>query len=61
MTMLDFLRVNPLFYIPTYHKNGMVSIPDRIDENRWQLWKLSDYRVISVSGGTIWLDKKIGE
>ena len=44
----------------TRHENGTISVPDqgKDEAHRAALWRMPGYRVTSVSGGTIWLDKK---
>lgn len=63
MTLADWEKKSPLT-VGT-HKTGARWVPDDFpnalhDEHdlRWELWHLSDYRVSSVSGGTIWLIPK---
>jgi len=47
-------------YKVTRHENGTISVPDSVkdEEHRASLWRMPGYRVTSVRGGTIWLDKK---
>ena len=46
-------------YIVQEHANGQRWIPDANTLVDWATaWKLTDYRVMSVSGGTIWFSKR---
>lgn len=40
------------------HNNGCMWTPDSISDIRSLFWYLEDYKVSSVSGGSIWLVKK---
>lgn len=55
-TLADVLPT--LNYCAREFPSGAVSYPDagwRSERERAMLWQLKDYRVSSVSGGTIWL------
>ena len=45
--------------MPFYAKNGNVAVVDLFNDperrKRAELWYLTDYRVMSVTGGSIWL------
>lgn len=58
MTLAQFLESWPENPISDSRHAPAIGIADRIDSRRPQLWALSDYRVTSVSGGTIWLMPK---
>lgn len=56
-SLAEWAERNPDVYVGTT-PNGMRWIADQqTDErhDRWQLWRLTDYVVTSVTGGTIWL------
>ena len=38
-----------------HHANGFISVPDAVHRARSEAWRLSDYVVTSVAGGSIWL------
>src|SRR5688500_11101767 len=42
------------------HESGAKVIPQVCipDEEHWRLWKLTDYAVSSVTGGSVWLVKR---
>jgi hypothetical protein len=46
--------------LPYYGNHGSVAIPEtgRTEEKRAQLWNLTDYRVVGVVGGSIWMLEK---
>jgi hypothetical protein len=44
------------------HNHGASKVvPDFEHDNRWMLWRLTDYVVTSVSGGSIWLSPRRAE
>ena len=58
MSLQEFAKTYK--YNPCYHNVGdpVVAFPCTTPEQENKLWLLDDYRVITVSGGTIWLFKK---
>ena len=55
MTLTEYQEKWP--HLITF-KGDIAHTPDKTDfADRWQLWCLSDYRVTSVIGGTVWLSK----
>lgn len=60
MTLQEWSKLWP--YTVQQHKLGAMWTPDtsliRYGTIRRQAWSLSDYRVSSVSGGSIWFTKR---
>jgi len=57
MTLAQWLEKSPV--VGKVYDKGVYTIPDQLpDDLRRELWNLSDYRVSSVTGGSIWLTKK---
>jgi hypothetical protein len=58
-TLAEWCGRNGAVAIPiTNRREGfavLVTVPDASYPERWRLWRLSDYRVTMVSGGTVYL------
>jgi|PlaIllAssembly_1097288.scaffolds.fasta_scaffold29831_2 hypothetical protein len=48
-------------YAVTRHPDGSISVPYGVEPHFNKLWGLSDYRVTSVTGGSVWLMPKKAE
>ena len=59
MTLKEWAKI--YCYNPCYHNVGddTVAFPCSTLEKEWGFWNLTDYGVRSISGGTIWLHKKV--
>ena len=53
---LDDLKIKWPYHV-YINRGGTAYTKDTDHIDRWQWWRLSDYRVTSVIAGTIWLRK----
>ena len=60
LTLADWARTAR--YRPQHLSSGAACVSDcgEAEDHRRKLWRLADYRVTSVTGGTIWLMSRKG-
>lgn len=58
MKLADWLKAHTHNPVSDSRHEPAIGIADFIGPTRMQLWGLEDYRVTTVSGGTIWLMPK---